>query len=225
MAPATTSSAAAAAAPAHLFIRFNRRTSAPRQPSPPGSPPKKKMKSMAEIMAKAKFTVVERGDYGDVTCEHCGSGDRSDELLLCDKCDRGFHMKCLRPIVAIVPIGSWLCPACSGHRRVRSFSQKKIVDFFRIQKCSDRYPKDECASPQGKFRYIIWYSMAIVVFVVAIPIGFRFVIIIFVNDVQSFMTIKDKGRHWIHNVSMIGSSKLECEDTMKIVNEIEFRVE
>ncbi|KAM1052437.1 hypothetical protein ACFX13_000025 [Malus domestica] len=148
MAPATTSSAAAAAAPAHLFIRFNRRTSAPRQPSPPGSPPKKKMKSMAEIMAKAKFTVVERGDYGDVTCEHCGSGDRSDELLLCDKCDRGFHMKCLRPIVAIVPIGSWLCPACSGHRRVRSFSQKKIVDFFRIQKCSDRYPKDECASPQ-----------------------------------------------------------------------------
>ncbi|XP_068316652.1 probable Histone-lysine N-methyltransferase ATXR5 [Pyrus communis] len=148
MAPATTSSAAAAAAPAHRFIRFNRRTSAPRQPSPPGSPPKKKMKSMAEIMAKAKFTVVERGDYGDVTCEHCRSGDRSDELLLCDKCDRGFHMKCLRPIVAIVPIGSWLCPACSGHRRVRSFSQKKIIDFFRIQKCSDRDPKDECAPPQ-----------------------------------------------------------------------------
>ncbi|XP_068309873.1 probable Histone-lysine N-methyltransferase ATXR5 [Pyrus communis] len=147
MAPATSSSAAAAA-PAQRLIRFNRRTSAPRQRSPPGSPPPKKMKPMAEIMAKAKFTVVERGDYSDITCEHCRSGDRSDELLLCDKCDRGFHMKCLRPIVAIVPIGSWLCPSCSGHRRVRSFSQKKIIDFFRIQKHSDHDPKDKCASPQ-----------------------------------------------------------------------------
>lgn len=89
-------------------------------------------------------------------------------------------MKCLRPIVAILPIGSWLCPKCSGQRRVRSrdfvlfnaffcfplvfcsalhemrricfhvlgFSQKKIIDFFRIQKCGDA--KHQCASPQGK---------------------------------------------------------------------------
>lgn len=31
---------------------------------------------------------------------------------------------------------------------VLGFSQKKIIDFFRIQKCSD--DKDKCASPQGK---------------------------------------------------------------------------
>lgn len=92
---------------------------------------------MTEIMAKAKYVVLERDDYDDVRCEECGSGDRDDELLLCDKCDKGFHMKCVSPIVVRVPIGSWLCPKCSGQRRVRSFSQKKIIDFFRIQKCKD----------------------------------------------------------------------------------------
>ncbi|KAK4585497.1 hypothetical protein RGQ29_022951 [Quercus rubra] len=138
-------------APAQRLIRFSgtlRRTEAPRRPStPPPSPPPKKLKPLSEVMAKAGFAVVEKNDYSDVSCEQCGSGERGDELLLCDKCDRGFHMKCVRPIVARVPIGSWLCPNCSGHhRRLRSFSQKKIIDFFRIQKCSsDKKKKDKCS--------------------------------------------------------------------------------
>lgn len=127
MAPATTSSAAG---PAQRLIRFNRRTSAPRRHH---SPPPKKFKPLAEVMERARFSVVERTDYSDVRCEQCGSGDRAEELLLCDKCDRGFHMKCLRPIVAILPIGSWLCPKCSGQRRVRS------RDFVFVQ-CVFAFP-------------------------------------------------------------------------------------
>jgi hypothetical protein len=124
MAPATSSSSSSTA---KRLIRFSgslRRTEAPRRPTPPPSPPPKKLKPMAEVMAKARHAVVERVDYSDVSCQQCGSGDRADELLLCDKCDKGFHMKCLRPIVVRVPIGSWLCPKCSGRRRVRS------RDFF-----------------------------------------------------------------------------------------------
>lgn len=88
-------------------------------------------------MATAKYLVIERADYSDVRCVQCGSGDHDDELLLCDKCDRGFHMSCLRPIVVRIPIGTWLCPSCSGQRRGRSLSQTKIIDFFGIQKRSD----------------------------------------------------------------------------------------
>jgi hypothetical protein len=122
MAPSTSSSSAAPAM-AKRLIRFSgslRRTEAPRRPTPPPSPPPKKLKPMAEVMAKAGFAVLDRGDYSKVSCEQCRSGERPDELLLCDKCDKGFHMKCLRPIVVRVPIGSWLCPKCSGNRRVRS---------------------------------------------------------------------------------------------------------
>ncbi|XP_057542921.1 probable Histone-lysine N-methyltransferase ATXR5 [Amaranthus tricolor] len=95
----------------------------------------KKYKTMEEILAKAKYAVVEKEDYSNINCEECGLGEFEWELLLCDKCDKGFHMRCVRPVVVRVPIGSWLCPSCSGQPRVRSLSQKKIIDFFKIQKC------------------------------------------------------------------------------------------
>lgn len=116
MAPASSSAAAAAA---QRMIGFSRRTQAPRRPSS-SSPAVKKYKSLAEILAKARYAVVERDDYSDVLCDECGSGERPEELLLCDKCDKGFHMKCVRPIVVRVPIGSWLCPKCSGDKTLRS---------------------------------------------------------------------------------------------------------
>ncbi|PKA46213.1 Histone-lysine N-methyltransferase ATXR6 [Apostasia shenzhenica] len=72
----------------------------------------------------------------EIECEKCRSGDSADELLLCDGCDMGFHLYCLRPILACVPYGPWFCPSCSSRRRPRPFPliQTKIVDFFRIQK-------------------------------------------------------------------------------------------
>ncbi|KAJ1379039.1 Zinc finger, PHD-type [Sesbania bispinosa] len=81
---------------------------------------------------------------------------RAEELLLCDKCDKGFHMKCVRPIVVRVPKGSWLCPKCSGGKRVRGFPQKKKTDFFGIDKDSSDF-KNKGSSSQGnvlKFRHI-----------------------------------------------------------------------
>ncbi|KAK9147225.1 hypothetical protein Scep_005982 [Stephania cephalantha] len=79
------------------------------------------------------------GDYSDVYCEECGSGDAADELLLCDKCDRGFHLFCLKPILVAVPKGSWFCQSCSEQKKLKKFPliQTKIIDFFRIQRSSE----------------------------------------------------------------------------------------
>ncbi|XP_050204278.1 probable Histone-lysine N-methyltransferase ATXR5 [Mercurialis annua] len=136
---------------ARRTVGSRRRTKAasPAPSSPPDSPRPKKMKAISEVLAKAKYAVAESGDYGDASCEKCGSGEGGEELLLCDKCDKGYHMKCVRPIVVRVPIGSWFCPSCSGdqRRRVRKLSQRKIIDFFRIQKC-DHIRKDKCCSSQ-----------------------------------------------------------------------------
>ncbi|KAL6523079.1 putative Histone-lysine N-methyltransferase atxr5 [Orobanche hederae] len=122
---------------------------------------KRRYRWMKEIMREAKRVVVleneeekeedECGDedyYSRVACEQCGSGERDDELLLCDRCDRGYHMLCVRPIVARIPMGPWFCAACSDDHNLplKSFTQKKIVDFFRIQKCWEFTQK--CASPQ-----------------------------------------------------------------------------
>lgn len=104
------------------------------------SRPVKKYRSMADIMARARHTVVERDDYSDLMCEQCGSGELPEELLLCDKCDKGFHMKCVRPIVVRVPIGSWFCPKCSGEKQKRimskgfiSFSKRDYFLFFWVE--------------------------------------------------------------------------------------------
>ncbi|KAL5718738.1 Histone-lysine N-methyltransferase atxr6 [Ranunculus cassubicifolius] len=74
--------------------------------------------------------------YDDVHCEECNGGDAAEKLLLCDKCDRGFHIFCLKPILASVPKGSWFCFSCSNPKQLKRFPlvQTKIIDFFRIQK-------------------------------------------------------------------------------------------
>lgn len=46
------------------------------------------------------------------TCQVCRKGDDDEYLLLCDGCDRGCHMFCLRPKVMQVPEGDWFCPTC-----------------------------------------------------------------------------------------------------------------
>ncbi|XP_068650709.1 histone-lysine N-methyltransferase ATXR6 [Aristolochia californica] len=78
-------------------------------------------------------------DVDRIACQECGSGDREDELLLCDKCDRGYHLFCLRPILSCVPKGGWFCPSCSNAKKLKRFPliQTKIVDFFRIQRSPD----------------------------------------------------------------------------------------
>jgi hypothetical protein len=56
----------------------------------------------------------------DVRCEACGSGEAGAELMLCDGCDRGYHIFCLRPILPRVPAGDWFCDAC---RSLPSYSK------------------------------------------------------------------------------------------------------
>lgn len=46
------------------------------------------------------------------TCQVCKKGDNDECLLLCDGCDRGCHMYCLRPKLTQVPEGDWFCPHC-----------------------------------------------------------------------------------------------------------------
>jgi ribosomal protein L37AE/L43A len=125
MHPASTTTAAA-----RRQIGSRHRTSAPRRPSPPPYPSPKRMKLLTEVMEKAAYAVVEREDYGDISCEQCRSGERAEELLLCDKCDKGYHMKCLRPIVVRVPIGSWICNKCSGDGQGRVRSRGVLFYLF-----------------------------------------------------------------------------------------------
>ncbi|PHT53434.1 putative Histone-lysine N-methyltransferase ATXR5 [Capsicum baccatum] len=88
---------------------------------------------------KPQSSLIVDDEFSDTICEKCGSGGYPAQLLLCDKCDCGFHLFCLRPILPSVPKGSWFCPSCDDDgENLPKFSlvQTKIVDFFRIQRLS-----------------------------------------------------------------------------------------
>ena len=55
---------------------------------------------------------VEDEDDGLEVCRICKSGEDPDSLLLCDHCDREYHMDCLQPPLRSVPKGKWFCPTC-----------------------------------------------------------------------------------------------------------------
>lgn len=45
-------------------------------------------------------------------CCMCKKKGDADKMLLCDKCDRGHHIYCLRPALTGIPEGEWFCPKC-----------------------------------------------------------------------------------------------------------------
>lgn len=53
-------------------------------------------------------------DEDTTFCEICGMSDREDRMLLCDRCDLGFHLECLTPPLEQVPDGYWYCNECAG---------------------------------------------------------------------------------------------------------------
>ena len=49
----------------------------------------------------------------DLACEVCKKSTGEETMLLCDNCDKGFHMQCLTPPLQEVPIDDWFCTKCS----------------------------------------------------------------------------------------------------------------
>ncbi|KAJ8557395.1 hypothetical protein K7X08_003020 [Anisodus acutangulus] len=133
MAPSSSASPASLSRPVAQLKARPSADSSPRyrrrRPRLSVSPPPKKFRSMVEIMKVAKRVEFPRkndGDDGDDDGEEEDDGD----------------------VVFRVPVGQWDCPHCSGdqHRTIKSFLQKKIVDFFQIQKESQMVVK--CTSAQ-----------------------------------------------------------------------------
>lgn len=59
-----------------------------------------------------------------LVCELCGGGQREEAIILCDACDRGCHLFCLKPPMATVPEGTWTCPLCVGEAHAAHASRK-----------------------------------------------------------------------------------------------------
>jgi hypothetical protein len=48
----------------------------------------------------------------DTACEICKSTEDGVNMLLCDNCDAGYHLKCAIPPLAEIPPTNWYCHTC-----------------------------------------------------------------------------------------------------------------
>ncbi|XP_070766322.1 bromodomain adjacent to zinc finger domain protein 2A [Enoplosus armatus] len=78
-----------------------------------------------------------------VTCQVCRKGDNDDCLLLCDGCDRGCHMYCLRPKITQVPEGDWFCPTCVAQEESESPRSCKKRTRVKKRRYEDDSSEDE----------------------------------------------------------------------------------
>ncbi|XP_029689730.1 bromodomain adjacent to zinc finger domain protein 2A isoform X2 [Takifugu rubripes] len=80
-----------------------------------------------------------------VTCQVCRKGDNDDCLLLCDGCDRGCHMYCLKPKITQVPEGDWFCPTCVDQTENTSVRLCKKRTRMKKKRYEDESSEDEVA--------------------------------------------------------------------------------
>ncbi|CAK6957513.1 bromodomain adjacent to zinc finger domain protein 2A isoform X2 [Scomber scombrus] len=78
-----------------------------------------------------------------VTCQVCRKGDNDECLLLCDGCDRGCHMYCLRPKITQVPEGDWFCPTCVAENDCDSTRSSKKRTRVKKRRYEDESSEDD----------------------------------------------------------------------------------
>ncbi|XP_077397150.1 tyrosine-protein kinase BAZ1B [Festucalex cinctus] len=64
-------------------------------------------------------------------CKVCRKKGDDEKLILCDECNKAFHLFCLRPVLHRIPEGEWLCTACQptvARRGTRSRNYKQDSD-------------------------------------------------------------------------------------------------
>jgi hypothetical protein len=68
------------------------------------------------VINTAKTVVQLIGGAAATACEGCGQQHTTQQqpMVLCDGCDRGWHIGCAQPPLAAVPAGEWVCHACAN---------------------------------------------------------------------------------------------------------------
>ncbi|KAK9460823.1 PLU-1-like protein-domain-containing protein [Lipomyces oligophaga] len=71
-------------------------------------------------------------------CEVCGRGDDAASMLLCDGCDNGYHMACLKPQLKSLPDYDWYCDKCLVGTADYGFEEGQIYNLRQFQeKCKN----------------------------------------------------------------------------------------
>ncbi|KAL5552082.1 hypothetical protein UlMin_002258 [Ulmus minor] len=90
---------------------------------------------------KTKVCKVEKEER-DQICEQCKSGLHGEVMLLCDRCDKGWHIYCLSPPLKQIPPGNWYCLDClNSDKDSFGFVPGKSYSLETFRRMADRAKK------------------------------------------------------------------------------------
>lgn len=86
-------------------------------------------------------------------CRICRRQKDSENMLLCDSCNQGHHLYCLKPKLKAVPAGEWFCDKCLKQKELEEREKnpepvKKRRRIFRDEDVDDE--EEEVKQPEVK---------------------------------------------------------------------------
>ncbi|CAM8881009.1 unnamed protein product [Rhodiola kirilowii] len=109
-------------------------------PAPEFQGSKRRRKNHEEKSVKLR-KVKKKEEHGQL-CEQCKSGLHGEVMLLCDRCDKGWHIYCLSPPLKRVPLGNWYCFEClNSDKDSFGFVPGKQYSLETFKRAADRARK------------------------------------------------------------------------------------
>uniref|UniRef100_A0AAR2LS97 Bromodomain adjacent to zinc finger domain protein 1A n=1 Tax=Pygocentrus nattereri TaxID=42514 RepID=A0AAR2LS97_PYGNA len=76
-------------------------------------------------------------------CKVCRRKGDAENMLLCDGCDRGHHIYCVRPKLKAVPTEDWFCPECRPKQRSHRINSRQRSSIDSEEELEDDDESEE----------------------------------------------------------------------------------
>uniref|UniRef100_A0A8C1QYL8 Tyrosine-protein kinase BAZ1B n=1 Tax=Cyprinus carpio TaxID=7962 RepID=A0A8C1QYL8_CYPCA len=86
-------------------------------------------------------------------CKVCRRKGEDDKLILCDECNKAFHLFCLRPALYRIPAGEWLCPACQPTTARRSSRGRNYNEDTEEEEDSEEEDEEDSEEEESEEEY------------------------------------------------------------------------
>jgi hypothetical protein len=100
----------------------------PKKPAATKSKSKSRSKSKKNnsSCSESELEISDDDDDDEVEskCVKCSKVKARQILLLCDGCDAGYHLTCLKPLLNEVPEGDWFCGICEHDMLIKKLQEK-----------------------------------------------------------------------------------------------------
>lgn len=122
--------------------RGTKRPAAESTPEPQVCPKVKRRRRLCKDSKSFKEEDSNSEQRLDQICEQCQSGLHEEMMLLCDRCDKGWHLYCLSPPLKAIPAGNWYCLDClNSEKDSFGFMPGELYSLEAFRRLADKFKR------------------------------------------------------------------------------------